>query len=74
MKPKEPKFSIGQQYRTRGKASHICTVTDIWKTYNAAGDLVKVRYVATHEFMGQQVEDCDVCETTILMSLAFSPI
>jgi len=52
---------------TRGKAPKFCTVVDILRTYNSADDLVKVRYVATHEFMGQIIRDCDVLETTIAM-------
>lgn len=65
--PREPKFPIGQQYKTRGKAPRLCTVVDIHKTYNAAGELVKLRYVATHDFAGQVIADRDVCETTIAM-------
>jgi hypothetical protein len=61
------RFQIGQQFTTRGKRPRLCTVTDILKTYNARGELVRVRYVATHEFMGQTVTDHDVCETTVAM-------
>ena len=61
----QPRFAIGQQYRTQGKAPRLCTVTDILRTYNAAGNLVQLSYVATHDFMGQQVTERDVCETTI---------
>lgn len=67
-----PKFSIGQQFKTRGKQSRLCTVVDILKTYNAAGEQVRLRYVATHEFMGKTVTDYDVPETTIAMGLAQS--
>ena len=63
----EPRFPIGTQYRTRGKSPRLCTVTDIWRTYNAAGELVRVRYVADYEFLGQTISDCDVVETTIAM-------
>ncbi len=67
----EPKFSIGQQYRHhKGKSSYICTVTDIWRTYNSAGVLVKMRYVATHEFCGQLSTDFDVLEITIAKAVA----
>jgi hypothetical protein len=59
-----PNFPIGHQFKTRGKVSRLCTVTDILKTYNNAGDLVKIRYVATHEFLGQIVKE-EVCETTV---------
>jgi hypothetical protein len=63
----QPKFNIGHQFKTRGKHPRLCTVIDILRTYNAKGDLVKTRYVATHEFMGQTVTDSDICETTIAM-------
>lgn len=65
MAEKQPRYAIGQQYYTRGKAPRLCTVTDIWRTYNAAGELVRLRYVATHEFMGQLLTDRDVVETSI---------
>lgn len=63
------KYQIGTQFKTRGKHSRLCTVTDILKTYNAAGNLVQIRYVATHEFLGQTVTDRDVVQTTIDMGL-----
>lgn len=65
----EPKFQIGTKFQTRGKHPKLCTVTDILKTFNAAGEQVKLRYVATHEFFGQTIADVDVCETTIAMGL-----
>jgi hypothetical protein len=61
------KFAVGQQFKTRGASPRLCTVTDILRTYNVAGELVKVRYVATHTTLGQPVTDHDVCETTIAM-------
>ena len=68
---KEPRYKIGQMYWGRRKYPHICTVKDIHRTYNSAGELVKTRYVATHETAGQIVEDSDVCETTIAIALAY---
>lgn len=62
-------YAIGTQFKTRGKAPRLCTVTDILKTYNSAGELVKTRYVAQHDFMGQKVNDYDVVTTTIAMGL-----
>jgi hypothetical protein len=63
----ELRFQIGQKFATRGKHPRICTVTDILKTYNSKGELVKIRYVAEHDFLGQIVTDHDVVETTIAM-------
>lgn len=62
-------FEIGQTYMTRGKVKRLCTVVDIHKTYNAAGELVKIRYVSTHEFMGQTVTEHDVVGVTIQMGV-----
>lgn len=67
MTEREARFSIGQQYMTRGKCPRLCTVRDILKTYNHKGELVSIRYVATHDLMGQHVTHHDVIETTIAM-------
>lgn len=67
MRANEPKFSIGQQYKTRGKYPVICTVVDILKTYNSANELVDIHYMSTHTFQGQLVTEYDVRETTIAM-------
>ncbi len=66
---REPKFTVGTQYKTRGKHPHICTIIDIHKTYNIAGELVKLRYVSTHELLRQTIVDSDVCETTVAMGV-----
>jgi hypothetical protein len=70
----EPKHPIGTQFKTRGKHTRLCTVTDILKTYNAAGALVAIRYVATHQFLGQTVTDGDVVQATIDMGLVSQPV
>ena len=63
------KFAIGQQFTKRGKVYRLCTVIDVLTTFNAAGELVKTSYVATHHFMGQTITEHDVCETTIAMGV-----
>lgn len=63
------RFPIGTQYVTRGKRKDLCTVVDILKTYNNACELVKIRYVSTHPFMGQLVYDYDVVDPTIAKNL-----
>jgi len=65
----DARFPIGTQFSTRGKAPRICTVTDILKTYNSAGVLVAIRYVATHEYCGQFVTESNILDTTIAMGL-----
>jgi hypothetical protein len=62
-------YAIGTKYKTRGKHPKVCTITDIYKTYNSAGKLVKVRYEAQHEFCGQVVNDHDVCQATVALGL-----
>lgn len=64
-----PRYQIGQVFWSRGKAPRRCTVTDILTTRNAAGQIVSIRYVATHELCGQIVTDSNVVETTIAMAL-----
>lgn len=66
---KEPRFAIGTQFKSRGRHARICTVTDIFKTFNAAGELVKIVYQAEHEFMGQKVVNSEVPDTTIALGL-----
>jgi len=63
----EPRFQIGQQFKTRGKHPRLCTIIDVLKTYNSKGKMVRLRYVAAHEFMGQIITDSDVVETTVAM-------
>lgn len=64
------RFSVGQQFMTRHKHPRECIITDILRTYNSAGKLVKVRYVAEHKAAnGQIVTDYDVPGTTVAMGL-----
>lgn len=62
-------YPIGTKFKTRHKTPRLCTVIDILKTYNSKGELVAVRYVAAHEFLGQTVVDRDIVGTTIKMGL-----
>lgn len=61
----DARFSVGTVFQSSGRHPRLCTVIDILRTYNSAGQLVKVRYVAEHEVCGQMVRDSDVCDTTI---------
>ncbi len=58
-------YPIGTQYLVGGKNKQLCTITDILKTYNNAGELVKTRYVSTHTFMGQEVKRHDDTDVTV---------
>ncbi len=67
---REMLIALGTEYQSRGKHPRLCTVTDILRTYNAAGEMVRVRYVATHPGpLGQIVTDHDVCDATIGLGL-----
>lgn len=61
----QQRFEIGTKYKTSGKHPKLCTVVDVLRTYNSAGDLVKLRYVSEHEFLGQTVTDYDVPDAAI---------
>jgi len=65
----EARFHIGTEYKTQGKHPKLCTVIDILKTYNIRGELVQIRYVATHDCLGQTVTDRDVVDATIARGL-----
>ncbi len=66
-------IAIGTKFiKQRGKNTNkerVETVTDILKTYNSAGEHIKTRYVATHQFCGQTVTDSDVLGVTIQKGL-----
>ncbi len=63
------KFPIGTKFIRYSRAEEqVETIVDIYTTRNNAGDVVKVRYVATHEFLGQEVADYDIPEATIARS------
>jgi hypothetical protein len=64
-----PENLIGVQYMTRGKSPRLCTVVDEHTTYASNGSIYKVRWVSTHEFMGQLMTNYDVVRTSIVMNL-----
>lgn len=70
----QPLFPIGTQYTSRikipkGYTTKLCTVRNVWHTYDMGGRLVRVRYVVSYEFGGQPVMDYDVVEMTIAIAL-----
>lgn len=62
----EPKYPIGTKFKTRGKHGRVCTVVDIYKTYNSKNELVHVEYQTEHEFCGQIVRG-QAYESTITL-------
>jgi hypothetical protein len=69
--PPAMRFPIGTQYikRVSAKVTRDCTVVDYEFTFNSRGELVRSRYVSTHEFCGQLITERDIVETTIARSL-----
>jgi hypothetical protein len=65
---KEPRFAV-QQFKTFGRYTRWCRIVDIHRTYNLAGELVKVRYVATYDLHGQTTCDMDVEERRVAIGL-----
>ena len=64
------RFPVGTKFvRVGRKHARVETVTDFLVTRNLAGEPVQTRYVATHQFLGQEVTDSDVLETTIARGL-----
>lgn len=58
------RFPIGTTYKPVGR-DYTCTVTDHLTTTNSKGEIVDERYISTHQFLGQSVEDWDVVDATI---------
>ena len=54
---KKATFEIGTKFKTRGKHPRLCTIVDIYTTTNSNNEIVKIEYLATHEFMGQNIRD-----------------
>jgi hypothetical protein len=62
-------IKIGTQFNSPGKIKRICTVIDIYKTYNCRGELVKISYVAGHKIAGQTVIEYDIPQATIARNI-----
>jgi len=55
------RFPIGTKYLDHGRNPRECTVIDVLRTYNAKGEQIRqIRYVATHQFMGQTVTEYSI--------------
>jgi hypothetical protein len=58
---------IGTKFIRRcSKRKDVETVVDILTTTNSKGEVVGVKYVASHDFMGQKVTDFEVASSTIM--------
>lgn len=67
------RYPIGTEFMTRGKAPKRCVVVDLLTTTNSKHEVVRERYVAAHQFLGQQVVDVDVCDATIAIGISLLP-
>jgi hypothetical protein len=64
------RFEIGTKFHLRrGKTCRDATIVDVLRTVNSAGEVVKLRYVAEYEFMGQTMRDVDVLDIQIAKAL-----
>lgn len=70
---KTARFPIGLTFSRKRfpKAKELTEyrIVDILKTFNNAGECVKLEYVIAHDFMGQSITEC-VVDTTIARSLS----
>ncbi len=64
-KGKTMKYPVGTTFTPRRKNTYTATVIDYHTTTNLAGEVIKARYVCTHDFCGKTVTDYDVSPTTI---------
>ena len=64
------RFEIGTTYELkRNKSSQVKTIVDVYKTYNSKNELVDLRYVTEHDFLGQKMTDRHVTDTEIARAL-----
>ena len=63
-------YAIGTTFKKVGrKHTQVETIVDVLFTRNLKGDLVRIRYISEHEFLGQKIKDCDVIHTTVSRGL-----
>lgn len=67
-----PRFPIGLVfYRkrfTKAKEPTEYTILNIYTTRNEAGNVVRIEYLVSHDFLGQGITEL-MCDTTIARSL-----
>jgi hypothetical protein len=65
---KTHRFPIGTEFMSRGKHPRKCTVIDYRTTTDSRGEVVRISYVASHEFLGIPVVE-EVTEMRVAMGL-----
>ena len=66
-------FPVGTIFMSGGKHPRRCVVRDILTTRNLAGQVVRIRYVAEHDFAGQVMRDPDVSPVAIARGFVSLP-
>ena len=62
-------IEIGTKFiRIGRKENNVCTVVDIYKTYNSKNELVKTAYLCEWKLLDNTIRD-EFCKTTILRGL-----
>lgn len=61
-------YPVGTKFMQGGKVKRESTVIDIETTRNLAGEVVRIEYVAVHNFLGQKVKSRH-CHTTVARGL-----
>lgn len=49
-------YPLGTKFHIGGVEKKVHTVVDIEVTFNINGELKDVKYIATHNFLGQQIK------------------
>ncbi len=69
---KTAQYAIGLEFNRKRfpKAKEMTSyrLDDIYTTSNSAGEVVKIEYIISHEFMGQRIKE-NVCAVTIARAL-----
>lgn len=52
-------YAIGTEFMTLGKHPRVCTIRDVWTTYNTAGEVVRIEYVSDSDYIGGKLEQTD---------------
>ena len=61
----KPRYDISTQYISQGKHKDLCTVVGFSTAYNSNNEVVNIKYISTHKYLGQTVYNYDVLESTI---------
>lgn len=66
---KTHRFPVGLKFTPLGRYPQENTITDQYTTTNSKGEVVGIKYAATHLFCGQTVTSHDVADAAIARGL-----